>query len=302
MDSVEISGMKISRMTLGTAQLGMDYGIANKNGKPDISKAHEILKLAQESAINCLDTAPAYGDSQEIIGGFENNFHISTKIAGLEGPDYVAEISQSVKNSLAQLNASSVSFCLFHSAADMMLEDGEPVKALAGLKKGSLVKHIGASTYTLDDVRNFLNFEELDTIQIPINLFDQRLLDSGLLEQLAEAKKIIFARSIFLQGLIPMAQCDLPEHLADAVRPIIKLNSISRTTDHSVEQLALAFVRDLEGISSLVIGVDSPEQLASNIKLMNTPPLSSGIRDELMSAFGEVPEHIINPSRWESLK
>ncbi len=302
MQSVEVAGTRISRLTLGTAQLGMEYGIANKTGQPDNQKANEILLLAQESGINCLDTAPAYGTSQEIIGKFGGQFHISTKISGLKGSDIKKEIGQSLNNTLIQLNQQKVGFCLFHSAADMNMEDGQPVRELATLKNSGLIKHIGVSTYTPEDIRQFLNYEELDTIQIPINLFDHRLINSGLLEELVESHKIIFARSIFLQGLPFMAQCDVPGHLADAIKPIIRLNAIARETNLSVEQLALAFVRDLEGISSLVIGVESPEQLNSNIKLMSTPPLSSDIRDELMSAFGEIPEHIIDPSSWERLK
>jgi len=62
--------MNISRITLGTAQLGYDYGIANQNGKPDFHSSMEILQYAYDNGINTFDTAPTYGDSEEIIGSF----------------------------------------------------------------------------------------------------------------------------------------------------------------------------------------------------------------------------------------
>ena len=61
---------KISEITLGTAQLGFNYGIANKTGKPSIIIANEILKSALKYGINTFDTSPVYGKSEQIIGSF----------------------------------------------------------------------------------------------------------------------------------------------------------------------------------------------------------------------------------------
>lgn len=65
-----IKGMKISKFTLGTVQLGIDYGIANKGGKPDIEKSFSILKTAEELGINAYDTSEAYGDSENVLGKY----------------------------------------------------------------------------------------------------------------------------------------------------------------------------------------------------------------------------------------
>ena len=61
---------EISGMTLGTVHLGLDYGIANKEGKPDEEKAFGILDTAFATGINCLDTASDYGDSEKVIGKY----------------------------------------------------------------------------------------------------------------------------------------------------------------------------------------------------------------------------------------
>ena len=60
--------MKFSKMQLGTVQFGLDYGIANTSGKPSYETARDIIAVAWEGGINTLDTAAAYGDSEEVIG------------------------------------------------------------------------------------------------------------------------------------------------------------------------------------------------------------------------------------------
>ena len=56
------------KIVLGTAQFGMDYGITNSEGKVKDKEISNILKLAESKGINYLDTAPAYGDAENIIG------------------------------------------------------------------------------------------------------------------------------------------------------------------------------------------------------------------------------------------
>ena len=63
-----IKGVDISAVSLGTVQLGMNYGINNANGKPDQATAFKILDAAMDSGMNALDTAAGYGDSEIVIG------------------------------------------------------------------------------------------------------------------------------------------------------------------------------------------------------------------------------------------
>ena len=84
----EIGGKKISKMTLGTVQLGMNYGIANENGQPKEEQSMEMLGAALESGVNSLDTARAYGNSEDVLGhflaGVENKPFITTKVPMIE--------------------------------------------------------------------------------------------------------------------------------------------------------------------------------------------------------------------------
>ena len=63
-------GEEVSKFTLGTVQLGLDYGMANAVGKPSEEQAFGILDAAFEAGVNSLDTAVAYGTSEEVIGHY----------------------------------------------------------------------------------------------------------------------------------------------------------------------------------------------------------------------------------------
>lgn len=58
----------LSRLMLGTAQLGMAYGVANTAGRPDFRQAVRLIAAAADGGVNCFDTAAAYGDSEVILG------------------------------------------------------------------------------------------------------------------------------------------------------------------------------------------------------------------------------------------
>ena len=60
--------MNFSRLLLGTVQFGLNYGIANTQGKPSFERVKAILRTALDNGITSLDTAAAYGDSEEVLG------------------------------------------------------------------------------------------------------------------------------------------------------------------------------------------------------------------------------------------
>ena len=80
----------ISKLILGTVQFGLNYGIANSEGKPDLNKVRAILRCAADHGIRILDTAAAYGDSETVIGtvfaedsALKNHFQVVSKIPPL---------------------------------------------------------------------------------------------------------------------------------------------------------------------------------------------------------------------------
>ena len=303
--------IETSKITLGTAQLGLKYGISNKIGKPNLNLIDKILKTATQNNIFSFDTAPDYGNSEEILGNYfnenKNNFEptIVTKIPSIRHTnnqptfDEVYEkIKVSVLNSIARLRLDKISVSLLHDPNDMVRYNGYIVKSLIKLKEEGLVRFIGASVYSPEDVETFLEINELDVIQIPINLFDLRLIRMGLLDDLINAKKIIFARSTFLQGLFFLQPNELPQNLSSAKPFLSKLTEISYKYKISIPRLALTFVRDIRGIESMIIGVENEKQLINNIDMLQSAPLPNEVIEEIHRSFNEVPDKIINPSMW----
>ena len=298
---------QISKITLGTAQLGSDYGISNKTGKLNNKLALEILNYAIKNGINSFDTAPSYGNSEEILGscfhGTKNNFQpiIITKIPKIQFSkksfsEIYGKMKNSIINSMQKLGCSKIPICLLHDPQDSF--NDLVISSLNKLKEEKLVESIGVSIYTLDDVRKFLKIKEFDAIQIPFNLFDLRLLNNGLIQKLAKAKKIVFARSIVRQGLFCLNHKKLPAHVSSSRKYLEELHNISNEYEISIPRLALTFARDIQGIDSLVIGVDDVNQLEKNMNILDSPTLSNKIIQRIYKTFNDVPEEIINPNTW----
>jgi aryl-alcohol dehydrogenase-like predicted oxidoreductase len=159
-------------MTLGTAQLGFDYGIANINGKPDNQISKAILQAAIDSGINCFDTAPAYGDSENIIGNFLVQYPnfiepplIISKLSAIAFTDTVtansiySHIKQQVLQSIKYLRLTRIPIYMLHRAGDVNLFNGQIITSLLKLKEENLIGLVGISVYHPEEVEQVLTID-----------------------------------------------------------------------------------------------------------------------------------------------
>ena len=305
---------KISEITLGTAQLGINYGIANKTGKPSSIIANKILESSLKYGINTLDTSPAYGESEQIIGSFikklstEKKPSIITKIPTIKIDEKFSTnqiyqyMIESVNTSMHNLNITQIEFCLLHDPQDMTKYGNAVPEALSKLKDEGLINHLGVSVYSPQDVKEFLKFDNFDTIEVPINIFDQRLIKTRLLKELFNNKIKIFARSIFLQGLFFLNYKYLPSDLKIAEGFLKKLDKLSIEWGKTISSIAFSFIRDMEEITSVIMGVENPTQLNNNINLLKSKPLSKEEKQQIIDLFNDVPEKVIDPRKWNMSK
>jgi aryl-alcohol dehydrogenase-like predicted oxidoreductase len=311
MQYTSINKIQISKLTLGTAQLGSTYGIANRVGKPDDQVACAILKTAVDRGVNCFDTAPSYGNSEEVIGNhfvkYKNSVKppvIITKLSPLHIEEKINfhsvyfHVKQKVTSSMRKLHLDYIPIFLFHRASDIQLYDGLILESCLKIKEEGMIGSLGVSVYSPQEAELLLHSIGIDVIQVPLNIFDHRLVHSGQLSQLSEKQVIVFARSIFLQGLFFLDTGKLPENLDIAREPLKKLNQFSRDCGISIPELALNFVRDLPGVTSVIIGAETPQQVKNNIDLMNSPGLPPGIKNEILKLFSNLPIELVNPSLW----
>ena len=104
----------MSKLGLGTVQFGTDYGLNSLDGQVRPQEVKKILNYARSKQIVLLDTAPAYGNSEEILGGINNSeFQVVTKTRHFDTlkitNDEVSLLNQDFNNSLKKLSSFSLS-------------------------------------------------------------------------------------------------------------------------------------------------------------------------------------------------
>jgi aryl-alcohol dehydrogenase-like predicted oxidoreductase len=306
-----INGLQISEITLGTAQFGSKYGISNKTGRISDFESEKILNDAVKSGISTFDTAPNYGNSQQLLGNYfrKSSFPrtVITKIPKIQlksnipkFDDVFDDVKAILKNSKKSLN-DEIQICLLHDPTDILSNDGFVVDSLVRLKKDGIIKMIGVSTYSPQDVNDFLNISQFDTIEIPVNIFDTRLIKNGLIQKLNEFNKTIFARSIFLQGLFFLSTNELPTNLESAKPELDKLQKLSNQFHISIPDIAFGFVHQIDEISSIILGVENSLQLNYNLQQLKSEPLSDELLKLLDNNFSNISEKLINPTNWKSM-
>ncbi len=306
--------MNISKITLGTAQLGLDYGIANITGKPNLKNAMNLLTYAWNNGINSFDTALSYGNSEEIIGSFISSINkkdnedviVTSKLPKIEIKDDFSfdilynYIKNRVLQSISNLKVNKIPIYLLHHPEDIYLKNGIAIECLNQIKDEGLIGMLGISIYDPKEVEFSLNFKEIDIIQVPINLFDHRLIKTGLLKKLNKRNIKIFARSVYLQGLFFKHLKALPQDLKIVEETLKELHNIIERYQLDIAELAALFVRDIPEVSSLVIGAEKMEQIKKNIEILNKEPLNEEIREVILELFAEMPQKVIDPRLWKN--
>ncbi len=298
MKNIIVGNQKLSAMTIGTVQLGMNYGIANMDGKPDQEKSFSMLRAAFENGVTSLDTARAYGDSEEVIGAFLKTWegetpYITTKIPLSRDEDGISiekHVIGSIEGSLQRLGVKKVNTVLLHSVNDMYRYGNEIATAMEKIRKMGYTDQVGVSIYTKEDIEEMLRYPQYSATQVPMSIFDQRLISTGMTGKLKDANYTVFVRSVFLQGLffLDPDQVDDPILVEHAVPKIRLLREIAAAEGMTVAQLAIAFMRDTAGITSLVLGADTADQVKENISYFDAPILSGALLSRLEQEFSEV--------------
>ena len=304
MKRIEKNGYPISEMMLGTVQLGLSYGINNQKGMPTYEESAAILQTALDLGICAFDTARAYGKSEEVLGRFfsaspAEKTIITKVIFPNETKDEVASsLFAQVKDSTKTLGLEKLPFVMLHREDYLVTYGDALTDALWELKKEGLVGGVGVSFSDKSRMNALLDTDLFDCIQIPQNIFDNRELTDGTLRALAARDIAVFIRSVYLQGLFFRDTDTLPPKLAVAKPTLDKLHALADKNGLSMSQMALAYIRDGEGISSLVLGCETVEQLCDSAKQFCAPALSPALREELTALASEVDPIVTRPWEW----
>jgi aryl-alcohol dehydrogenase-like predicted oxidoreductase len=284
-------------LSLGTAQFGLPYGIANDSGQVRASEAHALLNLALDHGIRRLDTASGYGSSEAVIGAFGSaGWRVTTKLAALPDicDDIATWVESEIRGSLARLGTTSVHTVLLHRPEDLLGCHGKQLhKALMACRAQGLFVAQGVSLYSTGDLERFVGQFDIDTVQLPFNILDRGLVVDGHARRLRDAGVELQVRSIFLQGLLLLP-------LEEQVCRFPASESVWRafanwTSEHQVSpyEACVRFVMGQTDLDAVVVGVDKCEHLTALLTVSERPPL-----DVPAHLVSEDPE-VIDPRRWQ---
>ena len=293
----------VSRLVLGTAQLGMPYGIANRTGQPDFETAVSIIKIAWEGGIREFDTAQAYGESEAVLGralsslGISKDARIITKLDPNLKPHQEQDIRRAIARSLERLQIPSLYGLMLHREEWLDNLNQGLEKTLRALVVDGAVQHLGVSLYAPARAVQALESDIFGMIQVPANILDRRFADAGVFDLADEKGKQVYIRSVFLQGLLLMKPEGLPFHMAFAKDTISKVDSLCERYGYTRPQMALFYIEGKYPHAKIIIGAETPIQLEQNIDIWKDN-FTSIFEIKEFDSLSIVDERIINPSLW----
>ena len=279
--------MKFSRLMLGTVQFGMDYGVANTHGKPSYETVKQILSEAFDGGINALDTAPEYGDSEDVIGKalkelkLTDKFQVVTKIPRIPAEcDPEKFIEDSLKRSLQRLQTGVLAGALIHIA-----EDGLYLDILKSMNDKGLILSAGISLNTLahkDDGK------DADCLQIPCSLLDHRFDHC-----FAQGERHCFIRGAYLQGMLLMDEDKI------FIREVRERRKQLERIGIPMAELALRYLFAKPGSRSVLTGTETVAQLRENLRISQLPPLPEDVLTAVEKiVFPPLEEMCVSPWMW----
>lgn len=248
------TGIEVSVLGLGTVKLGRDQEVKYPSGFtiPNDDEVRDLLDLSKDLGINFIDTAPAYGNSEERLGQLmadSNDWVIMTKVGeifenGKSSFDFSAEYTRmSVERSLKRLKRDYLDMVLVHSNGDDMniIHNEGALEELEKLKAKGLIKSYGMSTKTVEG--GMWIVENTDVVMATLNLSDDH--DLGVIARAAELNKGVVIKKGLQSG-----------------------HADKSAGGGGVEQ-AFEYIFSHNGVSSVIVGTINSKHLKQNVDVVN---------------------------------
>ena len=282
------------KLVIGSAQLGMNYGLFN-NKKISRNEFKKIEKLVLRSNINFIDTATSYGNSENIIGNSRlKKLHIITKIKLPRKKNIHIKnwVSKEISRTLIKLKINKIYGVLIHNYKDLLGKNGKNyLFSLQELKRKKIIKKIGISVYSPQEIKKIWKFWKPDIIQAPFNPLDNRILVSGWINILKKFKVKIFVRSIFLQGLLIN---DNSSFIINKNSKILlnKFKNWCYKNNVPLLQACLHFIKQFKKIDYLVVGFNNYNELKEIIDVFKKKLII------IPRKFSTNKINLIDPRKW----
>ena len=302
------TGLKVSCISLGTVELGVDYGIRKpaEPNRPGRDEAVNLLRYAADNGVNLFDTAPGYGISEELLGiaiGPRSDCYIATKVSIPVTADKYSSATNlksivhlSLDSSLRALHRDVIDIVQIHNATTEVMNRREVTEALLNAKQSGKVRFIGVSVYGEESAMTAIQLGCFDVIQVAYNLLDQRMAQT-VFPHARESNIGIISRSALLKGVLTERARWLPEELAELRMASERIIDAYGVSWDSLPLLALRFCISSDFVHSVLIGVSNRQELDMAIAAAKNGLLD----DEKMKSaaiFAMNDETLLNPSFW----
>jgi aryl-alcohol dehydrogenase-like predicted oxidoreductase len=295
------------RFVLGTAQLGMDYGIANRSGRPDETAAQAMVAAAWSRGCGGFDTAAAYGESEAVLGrafaalGIREQVAVVGKGRGDAGPTALRE---GILASLSRLGVPSLRAWLLHDQGDLSAWDGAMAAAATALQRDGSVAVFGVSVYDPEPALRATEEGGFSAVQFPASPFDRRFLREPVAGRLAKTGARLYVRSIYLQGLALLDPADVPAGICRGREAAATLRRFCAAHGLEPDRFCLHYVLQRTAASGarLVIGAENAAQLERNLGLVAGPAPDPALADAWDERWPDDVEDLVLPMRWPPRK
>lgn len=298
------TGLQVSVISLGTVELGLDYGIAGE-GRPDDAEAARLLHRALDLGINLIDTARAYGESERRIGSAlasrRQEYVLASKVptfraGNLSGAALRARAAASIRESLAALRTDMIDIMMIHAGAREAIAGGEVSQALDDARRAGLVRFTGASVYGPEDALAAIRSGEFDCLEIAYSLLDRRA-ESAVLAAAAEAGVGVIVRSVLLKGALTHRYTLLPETLAQVKVTVEAAMAAAGVTVEGLPELAYRYVLGNTLAHTALVGTRHAAEMEAAVAFAARGPLPGEVAQAL-HALPAIEEHWLNPGNW----
>jgi predicted oxidoreductase len=269
------------KIILGTANLGIKYGFLNN--ELNSKNFDKSLKILKKENFKYIETSLEYKKPLKILNKSNiSDFKITLKANFLK-PNEEERINK-FKKKIRVKNF----YCIMLHDPDLLLKKKNIYNKLISLKKNNICQNIGISFYDYDNFFYILKKFNFDIIQVPINLFDQRLIDKNKINFLKNKNIIVQGRSIFLQGLLLKKN-----HKFSSKKEFLRYNKWLKKNQYTGLYHCINFIKLNNFIKFLVVGVNSFKNLKSIIN-----ELYKRKNNFNYSAFATTKKKIVSPYQW----
>lgn len=302
--SLGVTGLPVSRLGLGTAEIGFAYGL----GKPALPSEADSLDLLTEAVrlgVTFFDTANYYGLAEERIGKSgilkDPRVVVCTKCAQfLEQGEYFSpevleqKIRAQIESSRKNLGLDVLPLVLIHGPSKEQVEEGVLIHVMETLRAEGKLRFWGASTRGAA-APQALMARDVPVLELAYNVADKRM--DSVLEEARQKNIGVINRSVYLKGVFAGKVALLPDTLLPLKSIVQEAASCAQEIGIPLWELALRYPLSEPAIHTTLVGTANKTHLIQAVEALAKGPLPEDVRMRLHRYASEDALQV-DPAEW----